>query len=57
MEFIGNTLRPQLYNPSKGFIDHCRFRILTIGYQWIVLKSRIKKRISIYRTQLMFFYF
>lgn len=57
MEYIYNTLRPQIFMPSKGIMEHCRFRILTLGYQWVVLKSNAKKRISIYRTLVISFYF
>ena len=56
MDYLENNLEKPMAPLTYPLQEQFRNRVLSSGYQWVIFKSRLRKRIRIYRTQLIFFY-
>ncbi|TDT45410.1 hypothetical protein CLV90_2497 [Maribacter spongiicola] len=56
MENINNTLNSTNISISNTVIDRSQSQILAIGYQMVLLKTKIKKRLKIV-SRIFFFHF
>ena len=56
MENINNTLNSANISISNTVIDRSQSQILAIGYQMVLLKTKIKKRLKIV-SRIFFFNF
>ncbi len=56
MENINNTLNSTNISISNTVIDRSQSQILAIGYQMVLLKTKIKKRLKIV-SRIFFFNF
>ena len=57
MEYLESTWEGMSKVDTKfGFLERSRNTILTIGYQYVVFKSRVKKYVQTLKRQLILFY-
>lgn len=56
MHYLNNSFDKPMVSLAHPLQEQLRSRVLSFGYQWVQLKSRLRKRLRIYRTQLIFFY-
>ena len=56
MHYLENNFEKPMAPLAYPLQEQFRNRVLSSGYQWVIFKSRLRKRLRIYRTQLIFFY-